>query len=114
MMAVRAAERTRRIRLGPAVLVVPFHHSLRMAEDVALADVFSNGRIVVGIGRGDQRYEFERLGLNMEDSRELFSEGVELMLKAWTERPFSHRGRHWQVPETTIFPRPIQQPHPPV
>ncbi len=114
LLAVRAAERTRRIRLAPAVLVVPFYHPLRMAEDVALADVFSNGRIVIGVGRGYQRYEFERFGLRIEDSRELFEEGVDLMVKALTQRTFTHQGKHWQVPACSVFPRPMQQPHPPI
>jgi alkanesulfonate monooxygenase SsuD/methylene tetrahydromethanopterin reductase-like flavin-dependent oxidoreductase (luciferase family) len=96
------------------VLVVPFYHPLRLAEDIALADVFSNGRMVIGVGRGYQRFEFERLGVQLEDSRELFEEGVDLMVAALTQRSFTHHGKHWQVPETTIFPRPIQQPHPPI
>ena len=114
MLAVRAAERTRRIRLAPAVLVVPFYHPLRLAEDVALADVFSNGRLTVGVGRGYQPYEFDRFGVRIEESRELFAEAVDLMVTAWTRRGFTHQGRHWQIPECTIYPRPIQQPHPPV
>src|SRR4051812_38426141 len=114
LLCVRAAERTRQIRLGTAVLVTPFYHPLRMAEDIALADVFSGGRLVIGLGRGYQQYEFDRFNVPIEDSRELFTEAVELLLKALTQPTFTHSGNHWQIPECTVFPRVLQQPLPPV
>ncbi len=75
-LAVKAAERTRAIRLGTAVLVLPFYNGLRLAEDIALVDILIGGRLVIGVGRGYQKYEFDRFGLSLEDSRGLFTENI--------------------------------------
>lgn len=112
MMATHLAARTERIRVGSAVVVLPLHHPLIVAEEIATADLLSGGRLDVGLGRGYQTYEFERLGLKLIDSRERFEEGLDIVLKALTGKPFAHEGKHWQFGETTVFPVPVQQPHP--
>lgn len=112
MMATHLAARTERIRVGSAVVVLPLHHPLIVAEEIATADLLSGGRLDVGLGRGYQTYEFERLGLKLLDSRERFEEGLDIILKALTGKPFAHHGKHWQFDETTVFPTPAQQPHP--
>jgi alkanesulfonate monooxygenase SsuD/methylene tetrahydromethanopterin reductase-like flavin-dependent oxidoreductase (luciferase family) len=112
-LAVTIAERTRRVRIAPAVLVLPFYQPLRVAEEVALVDVLTGGRLMVGIGRGYQPYEFDRFGLSIEDSRALFEENVEIMHRALTRTTFSYRGSRFDIPETSLQVRPIQQPHPP-
>ena len=111
-LAVAVAERTKRITIGTAVLVLPFYHGLRLAEDIALTDVLSGGRLRVGLGRGYQKYEFDRYGLSMEDSRSLFIENMEILRRALTQDSFSFEGKHYQIPETSLQLKPIQQPHP--
>ena len=113
-LAVKVSERTKHVRIGTAVLVLPFWHPLRMAEEIAMADVLTEGRIEVGVARGYQRYEFDRLGLRIEDSRSLSDDTLDVVLKALTTVGFTHEGPHYQIPETTTYPRPLQQPHPPI
>jgi alkanesulfonate monooxygenase SsuD/methylene tetrahydromethanopterin reductase-like flavin-dependent oxidoreductase (luciferase family) len=114
MLAVAVAQRTRRIRIGTGVLVLPLHNPVRLAEEIAMADVLSDGRIDVGIGRGYQPYEFERFGLDLADSRERYNETLDIILKALSNQTFSYEGKYFNIPPTTIFPRPVQTPHPPV
>ena len=112
MLAVKVAERTKRMILGTAVLVPPFYHGVRMAEDVVMADVLTGGRLRIGVGRGYQVYEFERYGLSVDDSRTLFEENMEILRRALKQETFSFQGKHFTVPETALQIRPIQQPHP--
>jgi alkanesulfonate monooxygenase SsuD/methylene tetrahydromethanopterin reductase-like flavin-dependent oxidoreductase (luciferase family) len=78
MMAVHLANKTKQIRVGSAVVVLPLHHPLIVAEEIATADMLSGGRLDVGLGRGYQSYEFERLGHDLTKSRERFDEGVDV------------------------------------
>jgi alkanesulfonate monooxygenase SsuD/methylene tetrahydromethanopterin reductase-like flavin-dependent oxidoreductase (luciferase family) len=113
--AAAIAQRTRRIRIGTAVVVVPFNHPLRTASDFALIDILSHGRLDFGIGRAYQPHEFRGIGVPMEQSREMFNEGIDIILKSWTEERFSFRGEFWTIPEPVeVLPKPIQQPHPPI
>lgn len=111
-LAVKIAERTKKVRIGTAVVVLPLHHPLRLAEDIAMVDQLTGGRLEVGFGRGYQDYEFQRLGIPLNENRALFDEGIDIIVKALTQETFSHNGQYHQIPETTIFPRPVQQPHP--
>jgi alkanesulfonate monooxygenase SsuD/methylene tetrahydromethanopterin reductase-like flavin-dependent oxidoreductase (luciferase family) len=112
--ATYIAAKTERMRVGTAVIVVQLHHPLLIAEEIATADLLSGGRLDVGLGRGYQRYEFERLGLDLADSRPRWEESVDIMLKAFEGTPFIYKGKFFQIPETTVFPQPLQQPHPPI
>ena len=115
MLGVKAAALTTSIRIGQAVLVTPLWHPLRLAEDLALADVLSNGRIEVGMGRGYQPMEFKGMSVSLEDSRTSFPEQVEIIRRSWTMKDFTFTGKHFNVDvPVTIMPRPIQQPHPPI
>jgi luciferase family oxidoreductase group 1 len=114
MFAVHLANKTKRIRVGSAVVVLPLHHPLIVAEEIATADLLSGGRLDVGLGRGYQSYEFERLGHDLTKSRERFDEGVDVLLKAFEGKPFSYHGKHYNFGETTIYPQPVQQPRPPI
>ena len=78
MFAQHLAAHTERIRVGSAVVVLPLHHPLVVAEEIATADVLSGGRLDVGLGRGYQRYEFDRLGHTLDESRERFDESVDM------------------------------------
>lgn len=114
MFATHLASNTDRIRVGSAVVVLPLHHPLIVAEEIAMADMLSGGRLDVGLGRGYQTYEFERLGLSLDSSRERFDESIDILLKAFEGKPFAYEGKHFNFDETSIYPQPIQDPHPPI
>ena len=110
-----AAMLTERIRLGAAVVVTTLHNPIRVAEEAAFLDVLSGGRVDIGVGRGYQPREFGAFGLDMDDSREIFSESIDFIRRAWTEtEPFDWDGMHFSGKEISILPRSIQQPHPPL
>ena len=113
LLAVKIGERTRRVRIGTAVVVLPLHHPLQLAEEIAMADGITGGRMEIGIGRGYQPYEFERVGLDISNNTAMYDEAVEVIEKALRGDSFSHQGQFYSFPETTIFPTPIQQPRPP-
>ncbi len=113
MSLIKIATLTSRIRVGTSILVVPLHHPLQLAEDIAMADVLTNGRLEVGFGPGYQPYEFARLGQHLDDSRSRYEEGLDIITEALTREPISHQGEHYQFPKTHIFPKLIQKPHPP-
>jgi alkanesulfonate monooxygenase SsuD/methylene tetrahydromethanopterin reductase-like flavin-dependent oxidoreductase (luciferase family) len=104
------AARTKRVQLGTAVIVLPWHNPVRVAEDIALLDVLSGGRTIFGFGRGTATVEFERLDSPQEESRERFAESATIIRKALTQEVFSHDGKFWTVPPTSIRPRPISHP----
>jgi alkanesulfonate monooxygenase SsuD/methylene tetrahydromethanopterin reductase-like flavin-dependent oxidoreductase (luciferase family) len=112
--ATHLANKTKRLRIGTAVIVLPLHHPLVVAEEIATVDLLSGGRLDVGLGRGYQNYEFERLGVDLSESRARWEEEVDVILLALKGKPFSYEGKYYQIPETTVFPVPIQQPHPPI
>ena len=115
VLASAIARVTRKVDIGMAVVVIPFNHPLRTASDFALVDILSHGRLKFGAGRAYQPHEFAGLDVPMDQSREMFAEGMELILKAWTQEKITHFGRYWRVPvETEVLPKPIQRPHPPV
>ncbi len=114
LLAAHVAARTRRVRIGIAVSVLPFHHPLRIAEQAAAVDHLSNGRLDQGVGRGYQPYEFRGFGIDMEESRARFDESLDIMTKAWTQDRFEHRGRFFTIPELSLYPKPLQKPHPPL
>jgi alkanesulfonate monooxygenase SsuD/methylene tetrahydromethanopterin reductase-like flavin-dependent oxidoreductase (luciferase family) len=113
-MATHAAARTRRMRIGTAVSLAPFYHPLRLAEEIALVDHLSGGRVNWGVGRGFSRAEFDAFGVPVEESAGRFRENVEIVLEAWKDAPVTHHGEHFHVEGVDVLPKPLQQPHPPV
>jgi luciferase family oxidoreductase group 1 len=113
-LATYIAAKTTRLRVGTAVIVIPLHHPLVVAEEIATLDVVSNGRLDIGLGRGYQQYEFERFGLELEAGRSRWDESIDIIFKALEGKPFSYEGKHFKLPETSIFHQPVQKPHPPV
>src|SRR6185295_120432 len=113
-LATYLAAKTTRLRVGTAVIVVPLHHPLVIAEEIATLDQLAGGRVDIGLGRGYQHYEFERLGLELDTARARWEESVDIILKAFSGEPFTYDGKLFQIPETTIFPQPLQKPHPPI
>ena len=112
-MAIKVAQVTKNVRIGTAVIVLPVWHPLRLAEDIAMADVLTEGRLEIGVGRGYQKYEFDRMGLDIQENRQRSEETLEVTLKALTSQSFTYEGQYFQIPETAIYPKSIQQPHPP-
>ncbi len=113
-LAAAAASRTRRVRVGLAAFIMPFHHPLRLAEQTALIDIISGGRLDVGVGRGNRPAEFRGYNVPQEESRERFDEAVGILVRAWTEERFTHEGRFFRIPEARVIPKPVQKPHPPL
>ncbi|PYN95951.1 MAG: hypothetical protein DMD91_23190 [Candidatus Rokuibacteriota bacterium] len=113
-LATYIAAKTTRLRVGTAVIVVPLHHPLVIAEEIATLDLLSGGRLDVGLGRGYQHYEFERFGLELESGRQRWDESVDIIVKSFEGRPFSYDGKLFKIPETAVFPQPFQKPHPPI
>jgi alkanesulfonate monooxygenase SsuD/methylene tetrahydromethanopterin reductase-like flavin-dependent oxidoreductase (luciferase family) len=113
-LATYLAAKTKRLRVGTAVIVVPLHHPLVIAEEIATLDLLAGGRVDIGLGRGYQYYEFERFGLEMDSARARWEEAVDIIMLALRGEPFSYTGQLYTIPETTVFPRPLQKPHPPI
>jgi alkanesulfonate monooxygenase SsuD/methylene tetrahydromethanopterin reductase-like flavin-dependent oxidoreductase (luciferase family) len=114
MVGMLAAARTRRLRIGTGVSLAPFYHPLRLAEEVALLDLLSGGRVNWGAGRGFARVEFEAFSVPPEESTARFRETVEIVLKAWTDERLSFTGEHFRFDGIEVLPKPAQRPHPPV
>lgn len=108
------AQRTRRIRLGSGVVVLPFDHPLRVAEDYAMVDVLSAGRLNLGVGSGYLKHEYAGFGVDPEDKRARFDEALEVLLRAWTGERVSYAGAHVEVHDVRLNVLPVQEPRPPV
>jgi len=113
IMAAAAAQRTTKLKLLMYGNLLPLHDPLRLAEELAMLDCLSGGRIVSGFARGIPR-EHNVYKVPLRDSRARFEEAWEIIRRAWTEEVFSYQGRFWSYENVAIWPRPVQQPHPPV
>jgi alkanesulfonate monooxygenase SsuD/methylene tetrahydromethanopterin reductase-like flavin-dependent oxidoreductase (luciferase family) len=113
IVATAVAQRTKRIRLGIGVNLLPLYHPLRSAEDGATVDILSNGRVEFGVGRGAIPIHFAGFDVSRDESRERFEESLEIIQQAWTTDSFSYEGKHFRIPETGLAPKPMQKPHPP-
>ncbi|MEO8456468.1 MAG: LLM class flavin-dependent oxidoreductase [Chloroflexota bacterium] len=112
--AAHLAAITQRIRIGLAVSVLPLRNPLDFAERTALVDILSNGRLDVGVGRGNSASEFETYGMGLDERRGRFEEALDFVLRAWTEQHFDFEGEFWRFHNVAIYPTPTQTPHPPV
>ena len=110
----QVAARTKRIRIGTAVIVLPLHNPILVAEEAAMVDIISGGRLDFGIGAGYQRQEFEGIGVDINESRERFTEAVDVIIKAWTEETLTYHGKYTNVDDVWVLPKPVQKPHPPL
>jgi len=113
VIASAVASRTQRIRIGAAVTRTPLHHPLHIAEDLAMVDIISGGRFDWGIGKGYDHLEFQSYGVPFEEREGRWEEAIEIVLKAWTDGRIAFDGRFWTIPETELFPKPVQKPRPP-
>ena len=108
------AARTKHVRIGTAVVVLPLHNPILVAEEMAMIDVLSGGRLNFGIGAGYQRQEFDGVGVDIEESRERFYEAVDVIIKAWTNETLTYHGKYTNVDELMVMPKPLQKPYPPL
>ena len=110
------AMKTQRVRIGFAVVELALHHPVRLAVQTALLDHLSQGRLIVGTGRGSayNEYEYIGFGTTLEQGNQMLPEAEALLVKAWTSEDVRHEGRFWQVAFPELRPRPYQQPHPPL
>ena len=109
-----AAARTKNIRIGAGVCLAGFYHPLRLAEEIALLDILSGGRVNWGAGRGFDLKEFQAFGVPVEESYARFRETVDIVLKAWTTDRLTYAGKYFSFDNVEVLPKPLQQPHPPV
>ncbi len=114
VMLAALAQRTKRVRLGTSIIVLPLHQPHEMAEQLAMVDLMSGGRLELGVGRGFVAHDYEKLGIPFEEGQERTFEALEVILKAWGRKPFSHSGKYFQYDNIEVWPFPEQNPHPPV
>ena len=108
------ASRTRSIRLGTGVLLLPLHHPVMIAEEAAMVDMISGGRLILGIGAGYAPEEFGAFGYSIKERGSRLGESASLLHRLWTEENVTHRGKYYQVDNVTVAPRPVQRPRPPI
>ncbi len=113
MVLTYVAAQTKRIRLAPAVTVLPLHHPIRVAEQWATLDLLSNGRVDFACGRGYDKREYEPFRVSFADNQGIFEEGLELVRKLWAaDDRISHHGKHYSFDDVRITPKPVQRPLP--
>lgn len=114
VFATAVAQRTKRIRLGTGVTLLPLNNPIRTAEEYAMLDVLSNGRLDFGVGRGVLKAEYELFGIDEAESQGRFHEALDVILQAWTKESVTHTGKYFTVNDVLSLPKPVQTPHPPI
>ncbi|HEY7061007.1 MAG TPA: LLM class flavin-dependent oxidoreductase [Chloroflexota bacterium] len=108
------AARTKRLKVGLGVQLLPLANPLRLAEECATLDHLSGGRLVYGIGRSSFLDSYQGYGVSYEESRPMFFEALEIMRRAWGDEPFSYEGQYYRFENVNAIPKPYQKPHPPI
>jgi probable F420-dependent oxidoreductase len=108
------AARTSSLRLGTSIYLLPTHHPLDVAENVATLDRISAGRVILGAGIGYRRYEYDAFELPYHHRGARMSEALEILPAAWSGEPISYAGTHFRFDDVTVYPTPVQEPHPPI
>ena len=114
LLVAALSQRTKRIRIGIMVNVLPFHDPLRLAEEGAMLDLLTHGCLEYWLGRGIGEQEFLKRGASYQEARSRFEEGLDVILKYWQHEEAEHIGCFYTVHRATIWPRPLQRPHPPI
>ena len=105
---------TKRIKIGTCALLLPLHNAVRVAEDAAVVDNISNGRFILGVGMGYNREEFNGFGIPMNQRPSRMEEGINVIVKSWTENNFSYVGKRYRFSNLNVTPKPVQKPHIPI
>ncbi len=114
VMGAYAAARTKNLRIGTGVTLAAFYHPLRLAEEIALLDILSGGRVNWGAGRGFDAREFRVFAVPAHESQSRFHEAVDIVIRAWTDELLTYRGEFFSFEDVELLPKPLQRPHPPV
>jgi probable F420-dependent oxidoreductase len=114
IVATAVAARTKTLRVGTSVILLPLHHPVHLAEDVITLDLVSKGRVVLGVGIGYQADDFRAFSVPMEDRLGRFEESVEILRLCWAGERFSFKGKHYTLEDVQVTPRPYQRPGPPL
>lgn len=109
-----AAQRTKRMRLGAAVSIIPMHNPLRIAEEFAMVDQLSGGRLNFGAGRGMHPTEYTVFGYDWSNAQKRLPEALDIVTRAWSGGEFEWQGEHYRFPKLRVYPQPRQKPHPPI
>jgi len=113
MLAAAVGQRTSRLRIGTAVVVLPLHNPVRVAEDIAEADLLTGGRLEVGFGRGYAPYELAPFGVDIDDSPAAMTDALDVLERLWSGPDVSNPDGRWPFPAITVTPQPVQRPRPP-
>src|SRR5579864_3385799 len=113
-IAAAIATRTKRMKIGTAVQVLPLCHPLRLAEEAATVDQISHGRLIFGVGRSGFPRTYEAYGVPYAESRERFAETLDILKAAWTRDRFSYAGKYYSFRDVCLVPKPVQHPYPPI
>ena len=110
------SQRTKRIRMGHGVVLLPhrYNHPIRVAERVAVLDILSDGRMDLGTGRSVTLTEMDAFEIDPEETQAQYDEAIAMIPRMWTEDPFSHEGKYFNIPPRSVIPKPVQKPHPPL
>lgn len=108
------AARTQTIRLGTSILLLPLYDPVHVAEQAGMVDVISGGRLILGVGLGYQQQDFRQFGIPFSQRVSRFEEGLEVLAAAWTNERFSYAGRRFRYDDIAVYPRPLQEPRPPI
>jgi natural product biosynthesis luciferase-like monooxygenase protein len=114
ILLAAAAQRTKKMRLGAAVSILPMHNPLRVAEEFAMVDQLSGGRVLFGAGRGMHPTEYAVFGADWNNAQQRLPEALDIVTAAWTRDEFEWNGVHYKFPRLAVYPKPRQQPHPPI
>ena len=115
VVAAYVASRTKRVRIGIGARILPLDHPVHIAEDAATVDVISGGRLDLGIARiGENDLYQGAFGVTNEETRGRFEEALDVICKAWSQDHFSYEGKHFKIPDVSVYPKPLQKPHPPI
>ena len=110
--AAAIAARTKNIRIGTGVLLMPLHNPVRIAEDAAVVDLISGGRLILGLGLGYRQEEFAGFGRSLRERKGRMEESIEILQKSWADKPFSLDGKYYKVENSSVTPKPVQKPIP--
>ena len=105
------AARTTRLEIATDILILPLYHAVKLAGDIATVDILSNGRVMPGVGAGYRDEEFAAFGSSRRDRPRRMEEGVAVLRGCWGDGPFSFAGRHYQLDQLDVTPRPVRKPH---
>ncbi len=114
VMAGAIAARTEKIKIATGVSVLPLCHPIRLAEEAATVDHISQGRLIFGIGRSSFPKSYQGYGVPYSESRDMFQENLDIILKSWTDERLNHKGKYYEFEDVAVMPQPYQTPHPPI